>query len=49
LICGYCERQGDLLRVIPHPDALNQHVLQFRCPGQALVLGRVTHVASLLP
>ena len=47
-ICGYCEMQGEMLHVIPHPEAPSQRVLRFRCPEQAIVIGRVTHVATLL-
>ncbi len=37
-----------MLHVIPHPEAPSQRVLRFRCPEQAIVIGRVTHVATLL-
>jgi hypothetical protein len=47
-VCGYCEMQGEMLHVIPHPEAPSQRVLRFRCPEQAIVIGRVTHVATLL-
>lgn len=47
-ICGYCEMHGDMLHVIPHPESPSQRTLKFKCPEQAIVLGRVTHAATLL-
>lgn len=48
-VCGYIEQQGDRLHVIPHPDAPSQRVRTYRQPDQAVVLGRISHVATLLP
>jgi hypothetical protein len=47
-VCGYCEMRGSMLHVIPHREAPSQRVLRFRVPEQAVVIGRVTHVATLL-
>ena len=47
-LCGYVEEHGDALHVVPHPDAPSQRVLKFRRSEQAIVVGRVTHVATLL-
>jgi hypothetical protein len=47
-ICGYVEEHGDTLHVVPHPDAPSQRVLRFRRPEQAIIVGRVTHVATLI-
>lgn len=47
-LCGYVEEHGDMLHVVPHPDAPSQRVLKFRRSEQAIVVGRVTHVATLI-
>jgi hypothetical protein len=47
-LCGYVEEHGDALHVIPHPDAPSQRVLKFRRSEQAIIVGRVTHVATLI-
>ena len=47
-ICGYCELHGDMLHVVPHPESPSQRTLKFRWPEQAIVIGRVTHAATLL-
>jgi hypothetical protein len=47
-LCGYVEEHGDLLHVVPHPDAPSQRVLKFRRSEQAIIVGRVTHVATLI-
>lgn len=47
-VCGYCELRGETIVVVPHPDAPSQRVQRFRHPDQAIVLGRVTHVATLM-
>jgi hypothetical protein len=47
-VCGYVEEHGDMLHVIPHPDAPSQRVQRFRRPEQAIIVGRVTHVATLM-
>ncbi len=47
-VAGYVEEHGDMLHVIPHPDAPSQRVQKFRRTEQAIVVGRVTHVATLM-
>jgi len=47
-LCGYVEEHGDALHVIPHPDAPSQRVVKFRRSEQAIIVGRVTHVATLI-
>lgn len=47
-IAGYCEMRGDTITVVPHPDAPSQRALRFRCPDQAIVVGRITHVTTLM-
>jgi hypothetical protein len=47
-VAGYCEMQDDTLLVVPHPEAPSQRILRLRCPEQAIVVGRVTHMATLL-
>jgi hypothetical protein len=47
-LCGYVEEHGEMLHVVPHPDAPSQRVLKFRRPEQAIIVGRVTHVATLI-
>lgn len=43
-ICGWCELDRGLLRVVPHPQSLLP-IRQFDYPSQAEVIGRVTGVA----
>jgi hypothetical protein len=47
-LAGYVEHRGATLDVIPHPDAPTRRVLRFRHPEEAVVVGRVTHVATLI-
>jgi len=47
-LCGYVEEHGEMLHVIPHPDAPSQRILKFRRSEQAIIVGRVTHVATLI-
>jgi hypothetical protein len=47
-VCGYCEVRGDTITVVPHPDAPSQRAIRFKFPEQAIVLGRVTNVATLM-
>jgi hypothetical protein len=47
-VAGYCEMRDDMITVVPHPDAPSQRALRFRFPDQAIVVGRVTHVATLM-
>jgi len=47
-LAGYVEDRGSVLDVIPHPDAPTRRVLRFRHPEEAVIVGRVTHVATLV-
>jgi hypothetical protein len=49
LLCGYCEQEGDVLHVLPHPDETTQAARQFQLDVDVEVIGQVTHVATLLP
>jgi hypothetical protein len=46
--CAYCEIEEDTLHVIPHPRGARRTV-EHLPRREAAVLGRVTHVATLLP
>jgi hypothetical protein len=47
-LAGYVEDRGAMLDVVPHPDAPTRKVLRFRHPEEAVIVGRVTHVATLV-
>jgi hypothetical protein len=47
-VAGYIEDRGTAFEVIPHPLAPTRRVLRFRHPDEASIVGRVTHVATLL-
>jgi hypothetical protein len=47
-LCGYVDDHGDELHVVPHPDGPTRRVLILKQPEEAVVVGRVTHVAGLL-
>jgi hypothetical protein len=47
-VAGYVEDRGSMFEVIPHPEAPTRRVLRFRHPDEASIVGRVTHVATLL-
>ncbi len=47
-LCGYVDDHGDELHVVPHPDGPTRRVLVLKQPEEAVVVGRVTHVAGLL-
>lgn len=47
-LCGYCERRGDSIRAVPHPGDDADASREFRIDEEVRVLGRVTHVATLL-
>jgi hypothetical protein len=49
LLCGYCERDGSKIRVLPHPEDPGQAVREFTLDVDVQLIGRVTHVATLLP
>jgi hypothetical protein len=47
-VCGYVDEEGDVLHVVPHTDGPTRRVLSLKTPEEAVVVGRVTHVATLL-
>jgi hypothetical protein len=49
LLCGYCERDGSTIRVIPHPEDPERTVREYTLDVDVQMIGRVTHVATLLP
>jgi hypothetical protein len=49
LLCGYCEREGSVLHVLPHPDETTQAARQFQLDVDVELIGQVTHVATLMP
>lgn len=49
LLCGYCEREGSKIRVVPHPEDPDQTVREYTLDVDVQLIGRVTHVATLLP
>jgi len=42
--CGWCEIEGGLLTLIPHPDS-PEKIRTFRYPDEAEIVGRVTGIA----
>jgi len=47
-LCGYCSMEDNMLTIHPHPDAPVQRPIRLRHPDQAIVIGRVTRVSTLL-
>jgi hypothetical protein len=47
-VAGYVEDRGSALDVIPHPSSPTRRVVRFKHPDEASIVGRVTHVATLV-
>jgi hypothetical protein len=47
-LAAYVEDRGTVLDVIPHPDAPSRRIVRYRHPEEAVIVGRVTHVATLV-
>ncbi len=47
-LAGYVEDHGPVLDLVPHPDGPSRRVLRFHYPSEAVIVGRVTHVATLV-
>jgi hypothetical protein len=47
-LAGYVEDRGSALDLVPHPDAPTRRVQRFRHPEEAVIVGRVSHVATLV-
>lgn len=47
-LAGYVEDRGTTLDLIPHPSGPTRRVLRFKHPEEASIVGRVTHVATLV-
>jgi transcriptional regulator with XRE-family HTH domain len=47
-LAGYVEDRGTVLDVIPHPQSPTRRIQRLRHPDEAVIVGRVTHVATLV-
>jgi hypothetical protein len=45
-LAGYVEDHGPVLDLVPHPEGPSRRVLRFHHPNEAVIVGRVTHVAT---
>ena len=47
-VAAYVEDRGTALDVIPHPEGPTRRIQRLRHPEEAVIVGRVTHVATLV-
>jgi hypothetical protein len=47
-VAAYVEDRGSMLDLIPHPDGPSRRVQRLRHPEEAVIVGRITHIATLV-
>lgn len=47
-VAAYVEDRGTALDVIPHPEGPTRRIQRLRHPEEAVIVGRVTHIATLV-